>query len=73
MKTERYLDLQTGQTGAYDASQAAVFPQLERLPDNVSVLRGGDATLTDGVDHVFLSAGGASVGGDPLIIRGGGA
>lgn len=70
MKT---VNLLTGRTGDHPAQHVRVFPQLEAVPTGVSVIRGGDALLADGVEHVFISAGGATVSGDPLIIRGGGA
>lgn len=69
MKSDRYLDLRTGKTGAYDGGHARVFRQLEKLPDDVTVVQGGDAALSEGVDAVFAF----STDADAVILRGGGA
>ncbi|KZE41343.1 hypothetical protein [Microbacterium sp. T32] len=69
MNSGRYLDLTTGKTGSYDRDHARVFRQLEKLPDDVTVLQGGDAVLSEGVDIVFA----ASTDADAVILRGGGA
>lgn len=63
------VNLLTGRTGHHPAEQVRIFPQLEQLPADVDVVRGGDARLSEGVEIVFTSSPDAA----DVIIRGGGA
>lgn len=63
MKT---VNLLTGRTGRHPAAQVSIFPQLEQLPDDVTVVHGGDAELSDGVDFIFTT----STDADALVFRG---
>lgn len=63
MKT---VNLLTGRTGRHPAGQVRIFPQLEQLPDDATVVRGGDAELSEGVDFIFTT----STDADALVFRG---